>query len=137
MKKGFSVAIATPGSHLLTFEAKGLKLPGDRGYIGIMAGRQDMLAAMDPGLIWIVDMDNNDHLFATTGGFCEMLENKVTLLCDTLITEKQLDLSLPVADETIFQRDPTTLTEKEKRAYVTDLFKRKIFKDRPAATVKQ
>lgn len=130
MKNSFSIAIALPGAQLLTFEAKRLNLPCNNGSLGIMAGRQPLLATIEAGLITIVDIEDQRHLFATTGGFCEMLNNHVNLLCDSLICESQIDLACPSADEVVFNRDAETMNEKEKRAYVSDLFKQKLLKDR-------
>mgnify|MGYP000931483030 FL=1 len=119
MKKSFAVAIALPGKHLLTFEARQIMLPSKKGYIGFMAGRQPMLATMEPGLISIIDIEDHHLLFGTTGGFAEMLDNQASLLCDSLIEVKDLDLN----DETmlvgkIYNRDTSQMTEKQKRDYV-------------------
>jgi len=119
MKKSFSLAIALPGKHLLTFEARQVMLPSKSGYIGFMAGRQPMLATMEPGLITIIDIEDRHLLFGTTGGFAEMLDNQASLLCDSLIQVKDVDLSvdsLPVG--IIYQRDTSQMTEKQKREYV-------------------
>jgi len=119
MKKSFALAIALPGKQLLTFEARQVMLPSRNGYVGFMAGRQPMLATMEPGLIKILDIKDHSLLFGTTGGFAEMLDNQATLLCDSLIEVKDLDLN----DETmlvgkIYNRDTSQMTEKQKRDYV-------------------
>jgi len=119
MKKSFALAIALPGKHLLTFEARQVMLPSKQGYIGFMAGRQPLLATMEPGLITIIDIEDHHILFGATGGFAEMLDNQASLLCDSLIEVKDLDL----ADETlppgkIYTRDTSHMTEKQKRDYV-------------------
>lgn len=136
MSKSFSVAIALPGMQLLTFEAKTLTVPGHNGAIGIMAGRQSLLTTMDAGFISIVDVNDEQHLFATTGGFCEMLDNKATLLCDSLLTREQIDLSYPVPGGVAYYRDTSRMKEKDKRVYVADLFKQKLLKEKPKGKLK-
>ena len=119
MKKSFALAIALPGKHLLTFEARQVMLPSKKGYIGFMAGRQPLLATMEPGLITIIDIEDHHILFGTTGGFAEMLDNQASLLCDSLIEVKDLDLddeNLPPGK--IYTRDTSQMTEKQKRDYV-------------------
>jgi F0F1-type ATP synthase epsilon subunit len=119
MKKSFAVAIALPGKHLLTFEARQIMLPSKKGYIGFMAGRQPMLATMEPGLISIIDIEDHHLIFGTTGGFAEMLDNQASLLCDSLIDVKELDLNDTVVPAgVIYNRDTSQMTEKQKRDYV-------------------
>ena len=105
--------------HLLTFEARQVMLPSKKGYIGFMAGRQPLLATMEPGLITIIDIEDHHILFGTTGGFAEMLDNQASLLCDSLIEVKDLDLddeNLPPGK--IYTRDTSQMTEKQKCDYV-------------------
>jgi len=119
MKKSFALAIALPGKHLLTFEARQVMLPSKNGYVGFMAGRQPMLATMEPGLITIIDIKEHSLLFGTTGGFAEMLDNQATLLCDSLIEVKDLKLDEETTTpDKIYIRDTSQMTEKQKREYV-------------------
>lgn len=122
MKKSFPLAIALPGKHLLTFEARQLMLPSKNGYLGFMAGRQPLLATMEPGLIIIVDIRDQTIIYGTTGGFAEMLDNQASLLCDSLIEVSELDLrdeNIPAGK--IFHRDTSKMSEKQKREYVKTL----------------
>lgn len=132
MKKSFTVTLARPGRHLISFEAKALQLPGDHGSIGIMAGRQPLLTVMEPGVISILEITDHRRLFATTGGFCEMIDNEATLLCDSLITveeleadavagEKQEQPAAPAAKN--YRRDFTKMSEAEKHAYALTLLR--------------
>lgn len=129
MKKTFSVIIALPGKHLQTFEARQIMLPSKNGYVGFMAGRQPLLATMEPGLISIVDVEDHHLLFGTTGGFAEMLDNQASLLCDSLIEVKDLDLtddSMPTGK--IYIKDTANMSEKQKREYVRQLMLNRLHK---------
>ena len=121
MKNTFTVTLARPGRHLLTFEAKALKLPAHKGALGIMAGRQPLLTMLEPGVISILDITDHRLLFGTTGGFCEMINNEATLLCDSLITVEDLDNEPETGSGKVFFRDSTTMSEAEKRTYVMTL----------------
>ncbi|KAF1079109.1 MAG: hypothetical protein GQF41_4590 [Candidatus Rifleibacterium amylolyticum] len=119
MKKSFALSIALPGKHLLTFEARQVMLPSKNGYVGFMAGRQPLLATMEAGLITIIDIEDHQILFGTTGGFAEMLDNQATLLCDSLIEVKDLKLDEEATTpDKIYIRDTSHMTEKQKREYV-------------------
>lgn len=128
MKKSFSLAIALPGKQLLTFETKQLTIPSNNGHLGIMAGRQPLLATIESGIIIITDIEDHRHYFGVTGGFCEMLDNHATLLCDSLISADDIDISQPLAEGPVFRRDTSTMSEHEKIAHVSDLLYQKLKK---------
>lgn len=137
MKKSFTVTLARPGRHLVSFEAKALQLPGDRGSLGVMAGRQPMLTVMEPGVISILEITDHRRLFATTGGFCEMIDNEATLLCDSLITVEELEAEemsggkqeKPATTAARnYRRNFTKMSEAEKRAYALNLLRHALRK---------
>lgn len=128
MKKSFSLAIALPGKQLLTFEAKQLTIPSNKGHLGIMAGRQPLLATIESGIIIVTDIEDHRHYFGVTGGFCEMLDNQATLLCDSLVSPEDIDSSQPLTEGPFFRRDTTTMSEHEKIAYVSNLLDQKLRK---------
>lgn len=122
MKNSFSLAIALPGKHLQTFEVRQIKLPSKGGYIGVMAGRQPLLATLEPGLISIIDIHGRHLLFGTTGGFAEMLDNQASLLCDSLLEAKDLDLSdKSVPADKFYLKDTANMSEQQKREYVKQM----------------
>ncbi|GAB4270521.1 MAG: hypothetical protein Kow0029_07350 [Candidatus Rifleibacteriota bacterium] len=127
MKNSFSLTIALPAQHLITYETKLLMFPCTDGYMGFMAGRQPLIAAMGPGLIHIVDIGDNDYWLGTTGGFCEMLNNQAILLCDSLIKPEDTK-KLPPAKEKFYRSSARKMSEKEKIRYVTYLLREKLLK---------
>lgn len=138
MKKSFTVTLARPGRHLISFEAKALQLPGDRGSLGVLAGRQPLLTVMEPGVIIILEITDHRRLFATTGGFCEMIDNEATLLCDSLITVEELEAEDAAGEKQLqqtqaatpatknYRRDFTKMSEAEKRAYALTLLRKAV-----------
>jgi len=126
MKKSFSITIALSGKQLLTYEAKQLTIPSNNGHLGVMAGRQPLLATIEAGIIIITDIEDNRHHFGVTGGFCEMLDNHATLLCDSLISIDEIDMSGPLSDIPVFRRDTARMSEMEKVNYVTTLLHQKL-----------
>ena len=144
MKKSFTVTLARPGRHLISFEAKALQLPGDRGSLGILAGRQPLLTVMEPGVISILEITEHRRLFATTGGFCEMIDNEATLLCDSLITVEELEAEGAAGEKQLqqaqaqpappatknYRRDFTKMSEAEKHAYALTLLRNALIHER-------
>ncbi len=119
MKNSFSLSIALSGEHLITIEAKQMRFPGTDGYIGVLANRKPLIAAMSPGLIRIIDIEDQQIWLGTTGGFCEILSNEVVLLCDSIIRPEELDYDSIDHKQPFFRVDHKKMTEKQKIAYVS------------------
>lgn len=123
MRSIFQVSIARPGKHLLTFETKKIRLPTHNGYLGFLANRHPLLTTLDAGIITLVDITDHRIWFGTTGGFCEMFENKATLLCDSLIIPEETDFSKIDITGPVYRRETLDMSEKEKTTYVMMLMK--------------
>jgi F-type H+-transporting ATPase subunit epsilon len=126
MKNSFSLTISLPAQHLITFEAKRVRVPASDGYLGFMAGRQPLIASLGPGLIHIVDISDNEYWFATTGGFCEMLDNKAVLLCDSLVNPEEAKQVKREPDEPFYHKETHRMTEKQKIRYISILLAEKL-----------
>lgn len=128
MKNTFSLTIALPAQHLLTFEAKRIKFPAIDGYMGFMAKRKPLIAAMGIGLIHIVDVEDEEYWFGTTGGFCEMLDNKAILLCDSLIRPEDAEKIDFDPAEPLLMVNTDEMNEKQKVEFVSKILASKLFK---------
>jgi F0F1-type ATP synthase epsilon subunit len=74
---------------------------------------------MIPGLIKITDIEDRQIWLGTTGGFCEILNNEVVLLCDSIIRTEELDYDTMDLEPPFFRVDHQKMTEKQKIAYVS------------------
>lgn len=128
MKNSFSLTIALPAQHLLTFEAKQIRFPATDGYMGFMAGRKPLIAAMGPGLIHIIDIADEQYWFGTTGGFCEMLNNQAVLLCDSLIRPEDAARLEFDPTQPFYMPKTKIMSEKQKVDFVTRMLAGKLYK---------
>lgn len=87
MEKSLKVSIIRPGKAPLTAQAASVTIPAWNGQLGIFYNRQPLMSVLEPGLIALTNDNGIKTYFATTGGFAEVKDNVVTLLCDSLITE--------------------------------------------------
>ena len=126
MKNSFSLTISLPAQHLLTFEAKRVRIPAIDGYLGIMASRQPLIAALGPGLIHILDISDEEFWLATTGGFCEMLDNEAVLLCDSLLKPADVKQLIDKPIEPFYHKDTSKMSESMKIEYVTKILVQKL-----------
>ena len=126
MKNSFNLTIALPGQNLYTVECKRLRIPGINGSIGIMAGRQPLLAGMEPGLIHVIDIKDQEIWLATTGGFCEMHGDQATLLCDSLLSQNDFEENFKISDKPLYKIPSKLVSENKKRDFIKQLLGKKI-----------
>ena len=68
-----------------------LVAPGIDGQLGILPNHAPLLTALQPGEIR-VDKDGEENYMAVSGGFLEVLSNRVTILADTAERAEEIDI---------------------------------------------
>ncbi|MYC08431.1 MAG: F0F1 ATP synthase subunit epsilon [Chloroflexi bacterium] len=68
-----------------------LVAPGIDGQLGILPNHAPLLTALQPGEIR-VDKDGEESYMAVSGGFLEVLANRVTILADTAERAEEIDI---------------------------------------------
>ena len=68
-----------------------LVAPGIDGQVGILPNHAPLLTALQPGEIR-VDKDGEESYMAVSGGFLEVLANRVTILADTAERAEEIDI---------------------------------------------
>jgi F-type H+-transporting ATPase subunit epsilon len=75
------VEILTPEKKLFSGEATAIQLPGINGSFQILNQHAALVSALKQGVVK-VDTDKESKTIQITGGFCEVLNNKVTVLVE-------------------------------------------------------
>ncbi|MDZ7262315.1 MAG: F0F1 ATP synthase subunit epsilon [candidate division KSB1 bacterium] len=95
MEKGtlkyFAYEIVTPFGVVYSGSARYLRAPGVDGYFGILPRHAPLLAALKIGEIKIVK-EGETKYFAISGGYLEVLANKVSILAETAEEAKDIDI---------------------------------------------
>jgi F0F1-type ATP synthase epsilon subunit len=125
MKHAIQLGIALPAQHLISVEAKKIRVPLKDGYLGIMAGRKPLISAMIPGLVTVTDINDIELLFATTGGFCEICDSQAILLCDSIVWPKDLEKFSIDFTKPFYHTDTSKMSEKQKIEYIAKMLGRK------------
>ena len=73
--------ILTPEKKLYSGEAKAVQLPGADGSFQVLNNHAALISALKEGKVKVEDA-KGETLFSITGGFCEVLRNKVTVLVE-------------------------------------------------------
>lgn len=81
MADTFQLEVATPERLLVNEQVTQAELPGEDGYIGVLAGHAPLLSALGAGVLNYQD-GGGAHVLAIDGGFVEVFENHVRVLAN-------------------------------------------------------
>ena len=83
--------IISPERLVVGQEVDMVEAPGTAGEFGVLPGHVAFLTTLEHGEIRFT-ADGTTRFVATSGGFAEVLDNKVTMLVDTAEFEQEIDL---------------------------------------------
>lgn len=98
--------IVTPEGQIFSNEVKSVQLPGSEGELGILPGHASIITLLNPGVIEIVNLNNNHEMVAINWGYLKVDETKATVLADGAVyvggdSESAIAASLQKAKELI------------------------------------
>lgn len=123
------VSVAHIGSQMANYKVKSLRLPGYDGDLGFMSKRMPIMGIFKPGLIHARTLDDKQFVFATTGGFYEMADNRITLIFDAFFTVQDLEGFTPDPQNPsfgLYKIDTDTLSAEEKKKYALNMLRNEI-----------
>jgi len=124
MADELEVDIVTPDGRTFEGAANGVRAPGVEGSFEVRTDHAPMIAAFGIGPLIVkteaaheyADVHNDRIVFATSGGFLEILDNKVTVLAETVEPASQIDVERAEhAEERARRRLEDGLADPEKR----------------------
>ena len=124
MNKSLKISVVRPGKQPIKTEGVALQIPSYDGLLGIKPGRQSLLSILNPGIIRITSESGQKTLFATSGGFAEVHNDVVSLLCDSIITTKEIPDS--ESEQVFYTKDISKMTDSEKRIYLIEMLRSKL-----------
>ena len=89
--------IVTPEKIVLKEMVHKVTVPTKEGIITVLPKHMPLVATLVPGVVELVIEDNSVKIASVSGGFLEVLRNKVVLLADT--AERAEDIDAKRADE--------------------------------------
>lgn len=90
MAKTFQLELVTAEQRVVSEDAEFVRAPGLDGELGVMANHLALLTPLRPGEVKVVYTDREDYFFVS-GGFLEVLPEKVVILADA--AERAEDIS--------------------------------------------
>ncbi len=127
MNKFLKISVIRPGKQPINVEGIALQIPSFDGLLGIKPGRQSLLSTLNSGIISITSSEGQKTYFATSGGFAEVHNDVVTLLCDSIITTKDIsdNQNNSDSDYIFYTKDVSVMTESEKHKYLIEMLRNK------------
>ena len=83
--KHLNIEIVTPQKVIYTGEANSVILPGQDGSFQVLIDHAPIVSSLNKGKILIKDTDNISQAFASTNGFVEVRNNKVSILVESAV----------------------------------------------------
>jgi F-type H+-transporting ATPase subunit epsilon len=83
--------IVSPERLVLSESVDEVILPGTEGYLGVLPGHAPLLSSLMPGEVSYRD-GKRVRFLAVSGGFVEVLPDKVTILAETCERAEEIDL---------------------------------------------
>lgn len=74
--------ILTPEQKVYSGQVYGIQLPGVEGSFEVLENHAPIIAALGKGRMKILKDKSQTELFEITGGFAEVLNNKITVLIE-------------------------------------------------------
>ena len=93
------VEIVAPDRRVFQGEAQGVRAPGVEGSFEVRYNHAPMIAAFEVGPIYVTLPNDERVVFATSGGFLEVLNNTVTVLAETAEPASEIDVDRARAAE--------------------------------------
>jgi F-type H+-transporting ATPase subunit epsilon len=124
-EKLFTLEIVTPARIEFRGEVKHVKAPGVAGYFGVLANHTPFLTAIKIGAITVQAKEKTIY-FATSGGFAEVLNNKMTLLVQSAEQATNIDVhraeeAKKRAEKRLVEKNPDIDLERAKAALLRAL----------------
>ncbi len=116
----FQLEIITAERELYSGEVASVTAPGTGGQLTILPNHAPLLTQLDPGEL-IIRGDGEPNLLAVTGGFLEVLGNRVVVLADAAEQPDEIDIeraesALKRAQERLAHREEDIDFERAMRA---------------------
>ena len=84
--------IVTPEKTVLKDTVQQVSVPTKEGEITVLPDHIPLVASLQPGIIEIVKKKGEKDVMSVSGGFIEILKNKVVILADTAERAEEIDI---------------------------------------------
>jgi F-type H+-transporting ATPase subunit epsilon len=112
MAGNIMVEVVTPDQSVVSEEAQIVVAPGEYGEFGVLIGHTSFLTTLKTGMLRYKDSSGSERIVFVSGGFAEVLPNKVTVLAESAERRRDIDIERAKA---ALRRAEERLAEASKR----------------------
>lgn len=117
----FKAQILTPEGSLFDDEVTGVRVPGEMGSFEVKTLHANIISSLEVGEILVRKATGENQHFAVTGGFVEVVDNKLTLLAEAAEPVDEIDVERAKeakerAKERLESEDPEIDKERARKA---------------------
>jgi F-type H+-transporting ATPase subunit epsilon len=92
MAGNIMLEVVTPDKSVVSDEAQIVVAPGEYGEFGVLIGHTSFLTTLKIGMLRYKDTGGSDRTVFVSGGFAEVLPNKVTILAESADRRRDIDV---------------------------------------------
>jgi len=92
MPETFQLTVLTPARTLMEMPVESVTAPGSEGYLGVLAHHAPLITALRPGKLTVRDENGTVRIYALSGGFLEVSENRATILAEAVEEPGAIDV---------------------------------------------
>lgn len=85
------IDIVTPQRVIYSGKAESVSIPGSKGPFQVLFNHAPIVSSLDIGAIKILNEDHDEIIYATDGGFVEVLKNRVSVVVETAEEASTID----------------------------------------------
>ena len=99
MAATYNLQIVTPEREVYNASVESIRLPGMDGSFGVLRNHAPIVAALDAGIVYMIDGEIRHQSLVIGGGFFQMANNKAILLADSAQFTHEIDTDAAQAEE--------------------------------------
>ena len=92
MAGNIMLEVVTPDKSVVSEEAQIVAAPGTHGEFGVLIGHTSFLTTLKVGMLRYKDKAGTERVVFVSGGFSEILPNKVTVLAESADRRRDIDI---------------------------------------------
>src|SRR5690606_30052413 len=99
MAATYNLQIVTPEREIFNAPVESIRLPGMEGSFGVLRNHAPIVAALEAGVVYMIDAEIRHQSIVIGGGFFQMANNKAILLADSAQYTHEIDIESANAEE--------------------------------------
>ncbi|MCX8051980.1 MAG: ATP synthase F1 subunit epsilon [Chlorobi bacterium] len=111
-----TVEIVTPQGTLYSGSAQAVSLPGGLAPFQVLINHAPIISTLELGAIRVLDSDGDEHVFAVTGGFVEVKNNRVSIVAEEVFRAEEIDAARVRAERDRLDAELEQETDLHRRA---------------------